>query len=59
MLINYGPFFHDGYWQLDGSNDYFLREEGTDKVTFWWRYSGQAVVGNAVLALFDARHGNK
>lgn len=55
-----GPFWtSDRYWQLEGSNDYFLQFEDENRIRLWCRYPGQAPVLNAMATLFLARFGRR
>lgn len=51
----YGPFNESaGYWQLDASNDYFLREEAGQCVLSC-RYHYQVPIIHAMATLFSLR----
>ncbi len=51
----YGPYEENGKWQLDGSNDYILREDN-GKLLLSCRYDSQAEILNAMAVLFNARY---
>jgi len=52
----HGPFKAGEKWQLDGSNDYWMRFDATTKIIrISCRYDGQAAVLSAMQGLFQAR----
>lgn len=55
----YGPFPQDDKWQLDGSNDYWLRVTEDGNFVLSCRYEPQGEVIAAMMNLFTARFVNR